>query len=442
MLEQTENLRRIGPIDQNIMEDSKRMAKAFAAGTQLGQIPQSEFLKALDADDELMYVGLFNVPHRLKFGYNAHGEIYLDFMRNPRILRLTRLSELGVIHSEPVFISATHTRLEHALVMAVMAELVLAKNGKSDAANLGIASSFLHDIATAPFSDQGKLACPGALDEEGNAETVLRDESISALLEKYGVPKQDVIACIKGVHPRIGRLVNSSHSLDLDRIAHTAYDAVRTYGRHPFGDIVKHVTHPYLFDIFDDIELADDGAQVFSDPSKVKAFLWTRALMYRDVYRNPLNAAKEAFLKRELQRLWAAGILTAEGMLSMDDMEFQAIIQKNTEPTIYQALFSPLTLRCSEVARIYGKNAEEVRSRCEDETHIVEERRPFDPATRTLVNYGDRVLEFRDAMPEEAGGIEEVSRQCGYTGVYELAEGRTPSAFQHPGQTIFDAFDE
>ena len=376
-----------------------------------------EFNEAMDSYDSPMFVSFGMVPHNHDFAYIVHGEIYDDFCS--RIARLENVRQLGLTTASGEYAFTDHTRFLHSLVMAVMAERVLARNGFSEeVVNLGIASSILHDMATPPFSDYGMLGAGAALDEERAIELFREDRELQSTLGKYRMSWPDVVSCIRGEHPALGRLVNSNDSLDIDGVSYVAMDAAKIYGNRPDGGIAPYLQRPHLFDLHEDI-VFHDGKPVFSDPDKTADFLAARALMFRDVYYSPQNRAREAFLERELRRLWKEGVLKAERMVSMTDNGFRVLLEGNIPAGLYRAIFLDF-YAFEETRRMPADRLSEAGVESSGPDCVVYHKPPFKPKTRTPVMVRGIPAPLEDALPEAATLIKETARACDYVGVYRL----------------------
>jgi len=356
----------------------------------------------------------------------AHGEIYSDFLRSPELYRLIRIKQLGVMNNDRLFTYTDQTRYEHSLSVAIRMEIALRCNSADErTVRLGIVSSLLHDTATPALSDQGKFGDRRGLDEELNIEVIVKRPSIARFLSKYAVRSKDVVACVRGKYPIIGPLLNSS-GLDVDKISYLMKDSGLISGDNDDGvRMGLYREHPEVKDIYMRI-MAKDDRLVFREPYAVLWMLQMNAWMFRDVYQNPAQRGREAFMEREMRRLWDDGVLRKEPLLEMRDGDLVDLVRQSVDDPLGHALFDKFTL-FEEVECVHDGEAEEsVRSRYADE-FVVRRWPSFNSATRTLVyNHRDpsphREVLIGDVFPDEIAELEEIAKKHAYVGVYRLSQ--------------------
>ena len=343
----------------------------------------------------------------------VHGCIYKDIVGHPRFGRLSRISNLGVTTFE--IPCATHSRVEHSIGAAIMAEVILRRNGFSEHdINVGIAAALLHDIAMPPLSDYGKSACPRELDEEDNIELVLKDKTFRKIFRKYGITPDEVVGVVRG-EGLVGQIINSL-GVDVDKIAYTAIDHSRTYGELNWGKMRIIRRDPYLFDIFEDVELRNREF-VYKDPQRLFRFLMVRATMFDKVHFAPESRAREAHIKGILEGLWRSGKLKKDEMLLMDDDAFLRKLEGlDVDIQILQSLSFPFV----ELGRY--QTVAEARKKHRGRNAIIDKWRTFNPATLTKTLIGEEVVSFRDGFPEKAALIEAIATRNRYVGVYGRLE--------------------
>jgi len=388
MIKDTPNLKYIEP-SENILEFHRN------------------FSYWMDKFDEPQW---FSLP-KSSFGYILHEDsnIYNDLKSIPSVGRLYNIKQLGMATFGPVFYT-THTRYSHSIIMAIMTELILTdKNFLHDEINLGIISAMLHDIAMPPFSEQGKLANREELNEERNIDMVLGRPEFDELFKKYSIDRIDVLNCIRGAYPKIGKLINSD-GIDIDKISYIAWDFSKTidniYDKYQLID-------PKLFDIYEDIEFSNDNIY-FTNPERVKLFLDLRAGMWKEIYFS--SRPREAFLKRELQKLWNEGIIKKEKILNMSDDNFSEFLEshlKNYDELV--SVYPPY----EEVAKFYNSSINAVKKEFGN-NFIIEEWDTFNPATSTKILFDGKIKEFSEVYPEVTKKIKDAAESCKYIGVYKI----------------------
>ena len=375
------------------------------------------------------------------------GGPYEDLRYDPALIRIQNIKQLGFLSSIPQFIGATSNRYMHSLLTAIVGEYVTHENGLGDYTDLAIFYGLLHDLATPPFSEQGKLACPEYLDEEDNFELSL-NKNIRRTIQKYGLSVSDVAECIRGTHPVLGKLANSQNGLDIDRISHVIKDFRMTYhDQAPSRELVgfhgergqeeiNEYINPGVFSLYKDISFEQiDGRvwPVFEDSEKLGDFLMVRALMHRDVYFSWLQRARERMLEVELRKLWEYGKLDKQKMLEWTDDNLRLFLRKEMNRWRFNECFNPLSYKLMEEDRVWDRDANQVREDlrasgkvlCDratedepDEMYIVSEPRSFNTASRSLVKTRDGAVPFERACPKRAKALEDVRDSCGFVGIY------------------------
>lgn len=414
----TSNLTYIGPVQSARAEDFEayrrfdpEMGEPYPGAVPDYLAPLIKLDTLMNGDD-VSYLGM----HASHFSYVIHGEIFRDFMSNPAVTRLQRIKQLGTVTSTwEFYMNSSNTRYLHSLVVAMLGDVVLTKYGFDERSkNLCIAAAFLHDAATPPYSEQGKIFLP--VNEEADITIVLEDESVRHLLGKYGILHDDFIRCVRGEYPITGRLINSRDELDLDRLAYTAYD-VHNSLRAPGNDLMPNVVNivredPFVFDLYDDMRIKD-GEVFFTNPERVGKVLRIRADMFRNVYGSPENRAREAFIRKEFKGL--SGKIKKRDLIRMDDFSFEKFIGCYSVHAL--ALLTHLGLEAYEIGR-RDSIEEDEKARLEAEGFAVEKHKGFNPAIETKVMDGRNIRPFKKVMPETAQAVREIADRMEYVGIY------------------------
>ena len=350
----------------------------------------------------------------------VHGDVYLDMFTCPEILRLFDVRQLGMVSNDHIFTGADHKRYSHSLAVALRVEMALRTNSASEElVRLGIVSAALHDAAMPPLSEQGKLGARDALDEEINVAKLVGKPGIAKLLKKHGVKGEDVIACVRGQYPELGPLLNSK-GLDLDQMSYIMDDSAVVLVNEPDQRRMKlYMRDPSVQNLHFGI-ITNDAYALFLDPEAVIEMLWMRAWLFRDVYQGSFQRGREAFMEVVMRRLWDEGVLDRKKLLEMQDDEFIALVKRNTDGVLGEALFSYESM-FEEVARCYGETEDSVRRRYGD-GFVVKSWKPFRPGTETMVSHRSRDVPVYVVFPDDAREIESIGRRHGYIGVYHLAE--------------------
>ncbi len=361
-----------------------------------------------DKAPHVMYIHMDN-SH---IAHIIHGDVYLDVTNTKEFQRLVDVRSLGA--TEFTYPGASHGRSLHSILAAIMMEYALRRNGFPERdVNLGIIAALLHDIATPPLSDYGKLACPAELDEEDNVEFVLGDK-FDETFRKYGVTREDVVDVIRG-RGTVGKLLNS-RGVDLDKIAYTGVDISKSY-----TDVASQVLRrdPFLFDLYEDVSVID-GVPVITDPERLSRFLLARALVSAEVYTSSENRLRAAYFKPVFERVWRG--VDKEELLKMGD-------------GVFWQMLGPYGITLASAAQIWGEYKEvglyETREEAEANSQdgdLVHGFLRSNPATGTLTMVDGRrrfgriedgeVVQFKEAFPKEAERVEKIMDRTGYFSVH------------------------
>lgn len=407
-----------------------------------GNDQDRKFKSLMDDLDHPQYYKLWK--SRFSYIRNLAG-IHGDFYRSPTMNRLSRIKQLGIISTD-IFFNCNQTREVHSDIVAMLAEIVMdSYDFTEDEINLAIASGLLHDAAMPPMSDQGKLANRAELDEEDNIIYIVERPDVKKILDNYGIRPEDVVACVRGEYPTIGRLLNSSE-VDLDKISYTALDTFhlfnetvnKAYAPNNLGidprqeekdEVINQIygalAHPDLFDIYQDMEITSDREVLFRDPRRLYNFLKIRALMFKYVYRNPINVAREAFLRRHVEDLWNDGTLNREGMLNMTDGDFETILRQRLPRAVYNAAFSDFPEdHLHPIHRTTTMTEEELKVIFPGDEYVVAPAYRFNPSTSTAVksNRHPYTMPFSEAFPIETSEIEDIASDLNYINVYRMED--------------------
>ena len=139
--------------------------------------------------------------------------------------------------------------------------------------------------------------------------------------------------------------------------------------------------------------------------------------MYRDVYHNPYNRAKEAFMKR----ITANEKIPLDTMLSWMDWQFEDWFKMTFGESEYRKFFHIYTPKFEEIGREYNlSKLEETRNTHEKGGVIVERLKPPRDATKNLVLHSGNVV-WLDSIPEfeeRVQGIRKIITDLNYVGIY------------------------
>lgn len=289
--------------------------------------------------------------------------IYRELCVNEAFNRLGGISQLGylvppkpdswgndvsIVYTTPQF---HHTRWAHSLLVAVLTDLILGRNGFSLKERIPVfLASGCHDIATPAGGDSVKRADPVGLDEEANFSWQIRHYGLDKAWKKFGF---DLAFAQKIVDNEglFGFLLDVT-----DKIAYTALDCYFLGMVRPGGVRDFCLSHPLVMDVWQDIRFSSDKKSfVFSDPDRLFDFLYLRALEFKEFLYNPYSRALDLYLKDLVQPLYEKGILTKEDLLTHDDMWLERFLDMHY-PGKIQCYIEPEKLGCR---KFYSKEDQE-----------------------------------------------------------------------------------
>jgi HD superfamily phosphohydrolase len=230
------------------------------------------------------------------------------------VQRLRRIRQLGL--TSFAFPGAEHTRFSHALGVAHVMKLFLARLRQvdhdlpfwqrvtSERARDAIAAAFLHDLGHGPLSHLFEEALPGAAHHEAWTERILVDPSSEVhrvlVADDPHLP-QRVAELVRGKHalPYLAKAV--SGTFDVDRCDYLLRDAHATgvrYGEYDLPWLLRSLR----FDEGAQPGLAIDGMKGLA---AIEAFLLARLFMFQQVYFHKSTRAAEWMIGAILRRALA-----------------------------------------------------------------------------------------------------------------------------------------
>ena len=212
-----------------------------------------------------------------------------------------------------------------------------------------------------------------------------------------------MIETIKG-NNLIGQLINSDQGIDIDNLSYLAID--QSYILDTDFDErgpIKELTD--VFDQYYDITLRQ-GEWVFDNPFLLTKLIKFRALMYQNVYMNPHNRAKEAFLVKTLK----GQKLELEQAIAWKDDDFIYWFKTTYGQEEFFHFFQERhPFRIKGVVHDFDpdnleKTITELKKQ-EDETTVVEYLKPPRCATGNSVLHNNKIV-WLDQVPEHSKEIE------------------------------------
>ena len=288
--------------------------------------------------------GLFyELDHAEPF-YRLGGISQLGYLVPPRPEEWDK--NVNVLYTVPQF---SHTRWSHSLIVAILMEISLARNGFSQRERVPmVLTAGCHDIATPAGGDSIKRVDPKNLhEEESFAWVLLRYGLAQRWAEKFGFDLSLAQDWVKG-KGTFGRLLDV-----LDKIAYTSLDCYYL-GAMRQGKIQKlGLKYPLIIDVWQDIRLTSDKTDIFfTCPERLYRFLLLRAFEHQELLFNPYSRALDLFLKKLVQPLYRKGIITKEQLLTHDDEWLRQVLTQYY-PDVIKCYIEPeeLTHRKFDTAR-------------------------------------------------------------------------------------------
>ena len=209
-----------------------------------------------------------------------------------------------------------HTRWIHCWLMACMAEVILARNGFSEAERIPTVLAIAHhDDAMPAGGDSVKRIDPVELDEVNNFAEIIHQHGLDKRWQKkFGFDLNQATTIVKnqGV---MGLLCDA-----LDRMSYVSLDCY-FLGRFRDGAVRDHcVKHPLFMDVWQDIKFTPDKKQfAFTNPDRLYQFLMARAYEHQQLLLNPYARILDFTLTKAVRTLYHRGIITKAQLLEWNN---------------------------------------------------------------------------------------------------------------------------
>ena len=328
-----------------------------------------------------------------------------------------------------------HTRYDHSLLAARIAELILKNNNYPETkVNQGIVTALVHDLATPAFGDPTKTLDSEALDEERNLKKFLEYFDISSL-SSYGFDIDEAARAVSG-EGTLGQVLDIA-----DKISYTAMDAFY------FADISSEVletpeidqehSHASInstlnrdrdwADVFQTIRITEDGLVYFEDPEKLGTFLELRAKMHKNVYLNPEYRRWEIVYKVTAGNLYSrtprpGKPLNANNLIFFTDHEVMNIVnryQRNISATEHPRPYwrTPLSYKITA-----SENISEDEADLEEEGNLViasEEIGEFNAGSDFLtVDEEGKIKPYSEVRPRHSSYLDTIVQAATQSVIY------------------------
>ena len=235
----------------------------------------------------------------------------------PPVQRLRRISQLGTVTY--VYPSANHTRFEHSIGVAHLADRALDHLGiEGQQAERARAAALLHDIGHTPFSHNiEELVHRHTGKYHDDVGDLLASGPVARVLSEHGL-NPDAVAGLVAGEGQLGQIV--SGELDVDRMDYLVRDAHHTgvpYGTIDTGRLVRALRF-----VDDDLVLDENNVQ------SAESLLLARALMNPTVYSHHVARIGKAMLRRATVRLLAHDEVDATDLRRMDDYDLRVALRE------------------------------------------------------------------------------------------------------------------
>ncbi len=267
-------------------------------------------------EDTIRAFGLDRLAGVRQFGFKYHPEL----LASQRSELLTRFS---------------HTRFDHVLSTGALALLIGTQNDLAEKElTLLRVAALVHDARTPAGGDCTKeCALDGSLDEDDFFNEIFEIATWPEFAKQYGLDQDALTAVVQG-QGMLGSLLDVA-----DKISYTARDI-------PLYLVPEQSSKPYLFStgfyalqrltrenpllcgLWESVAISH-GQVVFTKPDLLVKFLKARALMFREVYRNPQTRFFASALARcVIKYLYLNGSLTRQVLTAMTDVDLTRLIEQ------------------------------------------------------------------------------------------------------------------
>ena len=353
-------------------------------------IPRNDFLYVVDGWGDAIGFERTAFPFSSTDFYvdiDDEKSLFYEFGHSEAFFRLGKINQLGYLvpprpeeWDKEINISYLvpqfpHTRWIHSLLVAILMEVILARNGfAKEERNPMVLAAGSHDVAIPAGGDSIKRVDPKNLSEE---------ENFAWVLEHYGLTKRWSkqfgfdIALAKGwVKSRgiIGKLLDV-----IDKICYAALDCYHLGSVRP-GQVRDFcLCHPLVMDVWQNIRFNLDKTNFgFSHPECLFRFLLLRAYEFQELLFNPYSRALDLFLKKLAQPLYEKGIITKEQLLTRGDDWLEQVLNQYY-PQEIKLIIEPEKLSWAKF-------------------ETVEEQREFCLKSRDRVDHTERITGFTTGL--------------------------------------------
>lgn len=399
---------------------------------------QPSFAEIEDGDFYFDEKELDLVPRALPFSdfkrFLMEGSIFEEVLKNPQFTRLEGVKSLSLISSHSDHNERAdyfkQDRSEHDIMVGLISGEIGRLNGfPQEKVTLLELSGVLHDIKTPALGDAAKKVDPKALNEEKNLWNYL-DKRTKAFLRKNGGHKKELEEIIENrgidgdILDKADRIVYTM--IDLDRLSDKLGGPLSDPKLVFIRDFVDY--NPKIGNIYKEVGADQRKNEVFfNNPQNLAKFLLIRALLYRDLYLNPVNQGRDLFIMKLISPLYSRrgdSLLTPADLCEMQDEDLLRIISKNLVErygSVIERQARPYTLsdhlinwlpeykKCDNEKQAKAL-ARELSKQKDIAVIGVRECKGFNPATGyKVVSSGVNIVPFETHMPKEANELKQIA---------------------------------
>jgi len=333
--------------------------------------------------------------------------LFRSFGRSVPFSRLAQINQLGYLvpprpkgldKSQSIaYIMPTfhHNRWMHSLLVALLTEVTLARNGFSQEKRTPLVlTDGCHDIATPAGGDSIKRVDPENLGEEENFSWVLEYyDLVKPWAERFGFNVRLAQSWVKG-QGLFGQLLDA-----IDKICYTALDCYNLGMLRDSKTRELCLTNPLVIDVWQDIQFAPDLTRfAFANPERLFLFLLLRAYEHQEFLLNPYSRALDLFLKKLVQPLYETGIITKKQLLIQDDNWLHHELEKHY-PGKVQWYIEPEELSWERFGT--QKEQQEFCAQLGGKIDHTDDISEFDPCLDWLVFQDGKIVPLKQVISQE-----------------------------------------
>lgn len=372
-------------------------------------IPRNDFLHVVDKWDDAIGFEQTVFPFSSTDFYvdiDKQGSVFYEIAHTAAFQRLSGISQLGylvpprpkewdrsisIAYLIPPF---SHNRWIHSLLVAMIVEILLARNGFSKKERIPmVLTAGFHDIAIPAGGDSVKRVDPSNLGEEKSFVWVIKHYGLDKRWqEQFGFDLALAERWVAGKEP-FGQLLDF-----VDKICYTALDCFHL-GMQREGKVrTLCLKYPLVMDVWQDIITLDGNNFVFSKPENLFNFLLFRAYEFQELLFNPYSRALDLFLKKMVQPLYRKRIITREQLLTKEDNWLQQVLEQYY-PRQIKWYIEPEELFWKKFKRVKGQKmfCRQLGRRLDHIEHISE----FNTGLDFPVLDQGKVIPLREAIPQQ-----------------------------------------